>query len=272
VPVDETPERETGSTTVGSVPPPGGANRAADHDRLIAALIDPDFPIGLRGYDRVAVDDYLARVRAVLADLETSRSPDAAVRQALDAVGEETKAILQRAQQSADHLTARQREKADAMVAEAERLVADARTEAERILAAARADAERIRGEANAQISTLDADVDAIWQERARLLEDTRGLASALVAMADEADARFPAETDAASPSALQLVDQPTVEAAPPFADEEELPGDEATAETEAEARTAEPPDSEGPGPATPAAQANAEHEAAAAEDERKTP
>jgi DivIVA domain-containing protein len=243
VPVDETPERVTGSPTVGSTPPPGGGKRGtADHQRLIAELVDPVFPVGLRGYDRIAVDDYLARVRAALAELETSRSPDAAVRQALDAVGEETKAILQRAQQSADHLTARQREQSDAMVAEAARIVAAART-----------DAETIRGEAHAQISTLDADVDVIWQERSRLIEDVRGLGAALQAMAEEAETRFPAEADAGAPSALQLVEQPTVEAGPPFEDVER-------AEAELDDQ-AEPLDPDVPGPATPGAQATADDE-----------
>jgi DivIVA domain-containing protein len=260
VPIDETPEHDTGSTTVGSVAPPGGRKRvAARHQRLIAELADPTFPVALRGYDRIAVDDYLVRVRAALAELETSRAPDAAVRQALDAVGEETKAILQRAQQSADHLTARQREQSDAMVAEAERTLASARAEAERIVAAAHADAETIRAEATAQVSKLDADVDVIWQERARLIEDVRGLGSALEAMAEEAETRFPAEADAeaGSPSALQLVEQPTVEAAPPFS-QDELADAELDAQPDDEAG---PPDADVPGPATPGAQATADDE-----------
>jgi DivIVA domain-containing protein len=260
VPIDETPDGVTGSTAVGSVAPPGGPQRAAGrHQELVAELADPAFPVALRGYDRVAVDDYLVRVRAALAELETSRSPDAAVRQALDAVGEETKAILQRAQQSADHLTARQREQSDAMVADAERTLAGARAEAERIVAAAHADRETIRAEANAQVGKLDADVDVIWQERARLIEDVRGLGAALEAMADEAETRFPAEPDAeaGSPSALQLVEQPTVEAAPPLSPDE-LAEAELDAQLDDEAM---PPDADVPGPATPGAQATAEDE-----------
>jgi cell division septum initiation protein DivIVA len=271
VPVDESPEQDTSGAPPSSVAPPQNELRPQlDNDRLIAGLVDPEFPVALRGYDREAVDVYVARVDSyidrVRAALETSHSPDAAVRQALAVVGEETSAILQRAQQSADHLTQRARDQADAKLAEAEHHLAGARADAKRMVGRAQAEAERIRGEADAQISNLDADVDAIWQERARLVEDVRALAATLQTMADEADARFPAEAEAPAPTALQLVDQPTVEAAPPFKVEygEEQP----TPRPADPERSVAPPDPDSPGPSTPAAQATAEHEAARAEDD----
>src|SRR5512135_3730472 len=72
------------------------------------------FPIVLRGYDRQTVDDYVAQLVRRIADLEAERSPQAAVRRALDRVGEETAGILRRAHEAADELTARTRAQADA--------------------------------------------------------------------------------------------------------------------------------------------------------------
>ncbi len=65
---------------------------------------DADFPVSMRGYDREAVDSYVSRVREVLAQLETSRSPEAAVKDALEKVGEQTKSVLESAGQSAEQI------------------------------------------------------------------------------------------------------------------------------------------------------------------------
>src|ERR1700749_2415000 len=51
------------------------------------AVIKADFPMALRGYDRVAVDDYVRRTRQLVAELQATRSPEAAVRRALERVG-----------------------------------------------------------------------------------------------------------------------------------------------------------------------------------------
>jgi DivIVA domain-containing protein len=42
-----------------------------------------------RGYDRGAVDAYVERVNRLIAELEVTRSPQAAVRHALERVGEQ---------------------------------------------------------------------------------------------------------------------------------------------------------------------------------------
>jgi DivIVA domain-containing protein len=74
---------------------------------------DVDFPIGLRGYDRGAVDRYVQRVNRVIAELEISSSPDSAIRAALEEVSDETRGLLERAHETADEITARSRARAD---------------------------------------------------------------------------------------------------------------------------------------------------------------
>src|SRR4051794_37184620 len=93
-------------------PPPG---RESDP----AGLRQPDFPIVMRGYDRAAVDAFVERVNRAIADLQVGRSPQSAIRHALDQVGEETRGILERAHDTADEITARSRAQAAERVDEA---------------------------------------------------------------------------------------------------------------------------------------------------------
>jgi DivIVA domain-containing protein len=58
-----------------------------------AAIRDVSFPSAARGYERRAVDAYVNQVNRLIAELEVSRSPQAAVRHALERVGEQTKAL-----------------------------------------------------------------------------------------------------------------------------------------------------------------------------------
>ncbi|MGH2833379.1 MAG: hypothetical protein ACRDK2_11455, partial [Solirubrobacteraceae bacterium] len=62
---------------------------AALHDDPLSITREADFPIALRGYDRDAVDAYIKRTSRLIAELYAARSPEAAVRRALDRVGEE---------------------------------------------------------------------------------------------------------------------------------------------------------------------------------------
>ncbi len=86
---------------------------AAERDRMLEEARKVDFPAGLRGYSRAAVDDYVERINRVLAELEMSSSPESAVRHALEEVSEETRDILQHAHRTGDEITARSRLKAD---------------------------------------------------------------------------------------------------------------------------------------------------------------
>jgi DivIVA domain-containing protein len=118
--------------------------------RVPAAIRDVSFPGAARGYERRAVDAYVNQVNRLIAELEVSRSPQAAVRHALDRVGQQTKALLEQARETAEGITANAREEADETVAaaraEAEEIIASAReagAEAEQIITSARAEAEK---------------------------------------------------------------------------------------------------------------------------------
>ncbi|HWE13546.1 MAG TPA: hypothetical protein VG365_08550 [Solirubrobacteraceae bacterium] len=105
---------------------------ATERDRMIKEARKVEFPIGLRGYERGAVDRYVERVNRLLAELEMSSSPESAVRHALDEVSEETRDILQHAHQMADEITARSRSKADDRLQQAEREAQEVREAAQR--------------------------------------------------------------------------------------------------------------------------------------------
>jgi len=177
---------------------PAGAVAADDVDDLT----DPHFPVALRGYDREAVDAYVAAVGRELERLGAEPpSPQEAVREALEQVGEETAGILQRAHATADEVTIRARAEADDEVEEGRRRAASMVSEAER------------------HLHDLDADTDLVWQERARIIEDTRALARHLEETAAAATQRFPAQERPA--------EQPAAFAAPeggPTPDGAELP------------------------------------------------
>jgi DivIVA domain-containing protein len=148
------------------------------HEDHLPEVAGPVFPVVLRGYDRAAVDAYVLRITELVAELQAVRSPKAAVKKALDRVGRETASILQHAQEAADQTTAQSRARAEERVREAER------------------EAERIVGDAHEQVKRLDADTEALWRERRRLIQDVLRVADELRASADEALIRFPAEDD----------------------------------------------------------------------------
>ena len=166
-----------------------------DQDVLIAQVREVAFPIALRGYDRESVDAYVKRVNRLIADLAASRSPEAAIRRALDKVGEETSGILQRAQQTANEITERSRASADDRVREAERQARELTIKAE----------DRVR--------ELEADYGAIWARRDQLLEEVRELAERLLATADEPADRFPTQEDEAGDARGDTASFPRLEA-----------------------------------------------------------
>jgi hypothetical protein len=140
------------------------------------AAVPVDFPVALRGYDRIAVDAYVARTTQLVAELQSTRSPEAAVRRALQRVGEEIAGILQRAHDTADEITAR------------------SRSEAEERLETARREALELTADAERRVAELDAETDRIWAERHSIVTDVRELASRLTGLAEEALGRFPAD------------------------------------------------------------------------------
>jgi DivIVA domain-containing protein len=140
------------------------------------ALVEADFPSAMRGYDRHAVDDYVERVGRLVAELHATRSPESAVRRALERVGDQISGILQRAHETAEQITAQSR-------AEAEDRLEHSRREGASIIDAAE---ERVR--------ELDADTDRIWAERQRIVADAEDLSGRLRAVVVDAAERFPGE------------------------------------------------------------------------------
>ena len=180
------------------------------------------FPVAVRGYDRGAVDAYVARVNRLIAELEATRSPQSAVENALRRTEDERSDILKEAYSLGGEATAAARREAREMIAgakaEAVEIVVGAsdradrtkaeslehsaktRAEADRILDAARAEAEarlqraeeeiaRMRKEAEAWMRALRIDTNAIWGERRDLLEDLRDIAARLQEAASRAGA-----------------------------------------------------------------------------------
>jgi cell division septum initiation protein DivIVA len=139
------------------------------------AAVSVDFPVALRGYDRFAVDAYVERTAELVAELQATRSPEAAVRRALERVGEEISGILQRAHDTADEITAR------------------SRSEAEERLETARREAHELTAAAAVQVKDLDAETDRIWAERHSIVTDAQELARRLTELAGSAMERFPA-------------------------------------------------------------------------------
>ncbi len=143
-------------------------------DDPVDIVARPDFPIVLRGYDRLAVDAYVRRTSQLVAELHATHSPETAVRRALERVGEQISGILQRAHETAEELTT------------------ESRREAEERLERAREEAAQITAQARGRLKELDVDTDRIWAERQRIVDDARELSRQLVQLADAAAARFP--------------------------------------------------------------------------------
>jgi hypothetical protein len=150
-------------------------------DDAVPIAADVDFPVVLRGYDRLAVDAYVQRTSQLVAELQATRSPEAAVRRALERVGEQISGVLQRAHDTSGQITA------------------ESRREAEDRLEVARDEALQITAAAEQRLKDLDVDTDRIWAERMRIVEDARQLARELMALADSAAERFPAAQDTGS-------------------------------------------------------------------------
>lgn len=166
-------------------PPPGRQSptraptsrrtRAATARGAVDRVRQADFPVVLRGYDRAAVDAYVAEVAQLVAELEATQLPETVVQRALDEVGGETSAILKRAHEAGAEITSRSRSQAESRLQRAER------------------EAELTRKETEDQVRRLEDDIQNVWQERQRLIEDIRTLADDVLALADDAMERMPA-------------------------------------------------------------------------------
>lgn len=157
----------------------------------VPEVADIDFPLALRGYDRLAVDAYVRKTSQLVAELQATRSPDAAIRRALERVGEEVSGILQRAHETAEQITAQ------------------SRIEAEERLEHARREATEITSSADRRLAELDSETDRIWSERHRIVEDARELARQLVSLAEAAAERFPAAPEETEEPKAEQAEEP---------------------------------------------------------------
>lgn len=192
----------------------------------------------MRGYDRVAVDAFLAELADQIDALESrAQTRDSVVRRALEDVGEQTAAILMQAHESSDDITAR------------------SRSQAEDRLERVREEAAAITREAEEQAALLERDTLALREDRDNLIEDLRRLATETLAVTEDAAERL----EAAMPD--QSILAPGEENADgPFEDTDELesleewtsqePTDDATRELKPipeEPAAGEPPGEEPP-------------------------
>ena len=136
------------------------------------------FPGARNGYDRRAVDAHLAALERELAELRVQRLPAPAIEDEIERVGEETSAILRVAHEQATEITRR------------------AQAQADRCVADAAANAVAMTEDAKRKLRHLDSETDAVWSERARLIDDVRTVATALFSLAEDAVDRFPEEGD----------------------------------------------------------------------------
>ena len=135
-------------------------------DRLRGGV---SFPLAVRGYERRAVDDFVAEMRELVTELESRQTRESVVQRALDELGEETASILQRAHETADDIAARSRAQAEGRMQRAER------------------EGEILRREADAYAEQVVVETRLLWEERQRLIEEIRGLADEVLALADDA-------------------------------------------------------------------------------------
>jgi glyoxylase-like metal-dependent hydrolase (beta-lactamase superfamily II)/cell division septum initiation protein DivIVA len=194
----------------------------------VASVANEEFPIVLRGYDRVAVDAYVKHVSQLVAELHAQRSPEGAVRRALERTGEQVSQLLKGAHETAEQLTAQSRSEAE------DRLV-QAREEADELIREAHQRAEEITRDAERRARELDSEVEHIWAERDRIVEDVRKLSDDLAGLASTAATRFPAAPDEGAASAQPVaagpiapepdeLEQPTLVDQPALVEEPMLP------------------------------------------------
>lgn len=139
-------------------------------------LVQADFPTAMRGYDKAAVDDYVRETSQLVAELQSVRSPESAVRRALMRAGGQISGVLRRAHEIAGEITAQ------------------SRSEAEDRLERARIEADEIMDAAERRVRDLDADTDRIWLDRQRIMADVEDLSNQLLGLARQAGERFPDE------------------------------------------------------------------------------
>ncbi|HEY3725565.1 MAG TPA: DivIVA domain-containing protein [Solirubrobacteraceae bacterium] len=143
------------------------------------------FPVGPFGYNRGAVDHYLAELERELAELRSERPAGMSITEEIERLGEQTASILVVAHDQAQETTRHAEE-------QAQETTRRAQEQADNCIADAASNAVAITAQAKQQLRELDNETDSVWQERRRLIEDARTTGTALITLAEEAIERFP--------------------------------------------------------------------------------
>jgi cell division initiation protein len=224
--------------------------RRSRHRSAVDRVRQTNFAVVMRGYDRQAVDSYVADVAQLVAELEATQTREGVVQRALDEIGEQTSGILQRAHETAEEIAARSRSQAEGRIQRAER------------------EAEAIRREADTYSEEIVTETRRLWEDRKRLIEEMRQLADEVLAVADDALERveeprtdYAEDTTAEGPPSEETPDTfegPSREEgdAPPGEDngsgelEERATGEPAVDRTKESRTPVDQPTAEFPGPA----------------------
>jgi DivIVA domain-containing protein len=139
------------------------------------------FPLARRGYDPVAVDEYvgdlereLAALDRELAEVRGQSLPAHEVESSIKRIGEQTSAVLLAAHE------------------QREEILRTARAEAERCVAEATATARTVTERSEGRLRALEVQNAAARGERGRLLAEIRSISTALGAVADSAEGGGP--------------------------------------------------------------------------------
>src|SRR5215210_2940440 len=205
-------------------PKPPARRRRSRRGSAVDRVRKTNFSVTLRGYDREAVDRYVADVAQLVAELEATQTREGVVQRALDEVGEQTSGILQHAHDAAEEIAARSRAQAEGRLQRAER------------------EADETRREADRYAEQVVEDTRRLWQDRQRLIEDLRQLADEVLNVSDDAldrleqpDTGFtgggPADRDPTTEVWTTSDEEPEDTTVESFADE--LPEDTAASEPE---------------------------------------
>jgi hypothetical protein len=178
-------------------PPVVGAAEDGEHDMRGAGVAEDSsrFPVAALGYNRAAVDHYVAELEREVDELRTDRPPAVSITEEIERLGEQTASILVVAHDQA-HETARL-----------------AQEQADRCIADAASNAVAITEQAKQQLCELDNETDSVWHERRRLIEDVRTTATALFALAEDAIDRFPEDATERSEAGRSTVESAAVPA-----------------------------------------------------------
>jgi predicted nuclease with TOPRIM domain len=121
------------------------------------------FATAIRGYDRDEVHRYMRKMNTLLAELQITAAPEAAIKAALERTRDEGRSVIAQAEQEAEEITRQSRSQAEGRLEEA-------RQEAERLREAAAREADGSQAAAETRIERFEAEVQRMMQERDRAL------------------------------------------------------------------------------------------------------